>query len=72
MMGFDYMLERREDTFELMAVVETFLKELEKGFRAAVYQEEAYLSFYEDRKQECWETMDAINSRHSRKSVEPN
>jgi len=57
MMSFDFMLEDGEDELALIEIVETFLKGLEDNFRAAVYQEEGHLSFYEERKQECLEAI---------------
>ncbi|MDY6836705.1 MAG: hypothetical protein SWH78_01915 [Thermodesulfobacteriota bacterium] len=59
MMSFDYMSEKEEDELSLMGVVETFLRGLEDNFRAEVYQEEEYLSFYEERKEECLEAVSA-------------
>ncbi|MDY6987835.1 MAG: hypothetical protein SWQ30_07230 [Thermodesulfobacteriota bacterium] len=59
MMSFDFMLENGEGELALIDIVETFLRGLEENFRAAVYQEEWHLSFYEERKQECLEAIPA-------------
>jgi len=59
MMSFDFMLGDGEDELALMGAVETFLRDLEDNFRAAVYQEEGHLSFYEERKEECLEAISA-------------
>jgi len=57
MMVFDFMLQDVEDELALMGAVETFLKDLESSFRAAVYQQEAHLLFYKERKKECLEAI---------------
>ncbi|MDY6952349.1 MAG: hypothetical protein SWE60_12615 [Thermodesulfobacteriota bacterium] len=59
MMEFDCILENREDASALKETVEAFLRDLEDSFRAAVHQEEAHLSFYEERKRECLEEIAA-------------
>ena len=52
-MVFDFMLDKVEKESEFMKVVEDFLKDLEDNFQAGVYKAEKYLSFYQERKDDC-------------------
>jgi len=56
-MVFDFMLDNVEKESEFMEVIEDFLKDLEDNFQAVVYEAEKHLSFYQERKDDCLESI---------------
>lgn len=56
-MVFDFMSDNVEKESEFMEVVENFLKDLEDNFQAVVYEAEKHLSFYQERKDDCLESI---------------
>ena len=56
-MVLDFMLDNVEKESEFMEVIENFLKDLENNFQAVVYEAEKHLTFYQERKDDCLESI---------------
>jgi hypothetical protein len=57
MMLFDFMLERASEGAVLKDIVQDFMAGLESNFQAAVHGKEHLLSFYQKRKEECFQVL---------------
>lgn len=54
---FDFMLQKADNKSEFKEAIENFLKALEEDFQAFVYETKEYLSYYQERKKECFEVL---------------
>jgi hypothetical protein len=57
MMLFDFMLESASEEAELKGIVKNFMEGLESNFQEAVHGDARLLSFYQQRKEECFQVI---------------